>query len=106
MPKEIPRNKLSLRIPLARSCFTNSEYVFFLPVVAPGKTAVTIPSIKNSNSLSLTVRDYIPIADAQVVINEFVSKRNSCIDSVTKALAGINYQISPQTAIIINQLKQ
>lgn len=85
---------------------SDSEYVFFMPSVAPGKVSITIPSIKNSNSLSLTVRDYTAISDPQTVITEFVSKRNSCIDSVTKVIPGVNYQISPQTLIIINQLKQ
>ena len=84
----------------------DSGYVFFLPAIAPGKTTVTIPSIKNSNSLSITVRDYTPIADAQVVITEFITKRNSCIDSITKTITGSNYQISQQTLLIINQLKQ
>ncbi|MEJ8841904.1 hypothetical protein WG954_05865 [Lacibacter sp. H375] len=84
----------------------DSEYVFFLPVLMPGKTPVTIPSITNSNSLTLTVRDYAAIADPQIVINEFVSKRNSCIDSLAKSIAGSSYQTSPQTALIISQLKE
>jgi hypothetical protein len=85
---------------------SDSEYVFFLPVMMPGKTAVTIPSIKNSNSLSLTVRDYTAIADPQMLINEFVSKRNSCIDSLAKSFAGSSYQTSPETSLLISQLKE
>lgn len=84
----------------------DSEYVFFLPVLAPGTTAITVPSIKNANSLTLTVRDYTAIADPQLVINEFVSKRNSCIDSLAKSIAGSSYQTSPQTALMITQLKE
>ncbi|MEJ8817409.1 hypothetical protein [Lacibacter sp. H407] len=84
----------------------DSEYVFFLPVMMPGKTAVTIPSITNSNSLTLNVRDYTVIADPQIVINEFVTKRNSCIDSLAKSVAGSSYQTSPETSLMISQLKE
>lgn len=84
----------------------DSEYVFFMPEAAPGKVAITIPSIKNSNSLSLTVKQYTPIADASVVIAEFANKQNSCIDSIKKIATKINQPISAHTLVMIDQLKQ
>lgn len=84
----------------------DSAYVFLMPVLAPGSVSLSIPAIERSNTLSITVRNYTPVTNAQTVINNFVAKRNSSIDSITKVVAGSNFQPSAESITLINQLKE
>ena len=84
----------------------DSSYVFFVPVVAPGTVSLSIPSIEGSNSLSLTIKDYVSISDPQVIINEYVDRRNRSIDSVTKVVVGSNFQPSQESITVFNQMKE
>ncbi|MDB5245609.1 MAG: hypothetical protein JWQ40_3 [Segetibacter sp.] len=84
----------------------DSSYVLFMPAAVPGNISVSIPGIENSNTLSLTVKNYSPITDAQAVIKEFVDKRNRSIDSITKSVVGNNYVPSQESTIFLNQVKE
>src|SRR3990170_5285797 len=41
----------------------DSAYVFIVPVIAVGTTSLSIPAIQNSNTLSLTIKNYTRISD-------------------------------------------
>lgn len=84
----------------------DSAYVFYVPVVIPGPVTVSIPGIENSNSIQLTVKDYAPISNPQTVIDDFVDKRNRSIDSITKVVEGSNFQPSPESIVLLNQIKE
>lgn len=84
----------------------DSAYVFIVPVIAPGTVSLSIPAIPNSNTLSLEVKNYTRISDPQPIIDEYVAKRNKSIDSVTKTVAGSNFQLSPQSIVLLNQIKE
>lgn len=84
----------------------DSAYVFIVPVLAPGAVSLSIPVIERSNTLSLTIKNYTPVSNAQAVINEFVNKRNSSIDSLLKVVAGSNFQPSPESVLLIGQLRE
>lgn len=84
----------------------DSAYVFLMPVLAPGDVSLSIPAIERSNTLTVTIKSYTAISNAQTVINNFTAKRNSCIDSITKVVAGSNFQPSPESITLINQLKE
>lgn len=84
----------------------DTAYVFMVPVLAPGNVSVAIPSIANSNTVSLTINNYTAIANPQTIIDEYVSKRNRSIDSVTKVIDGSDFQPSPQSVVLLDQLKE
>ena len=84
----------------------DSAYVFLVPVLAPGAVSLSIPEIVRSNTLTLTIKNYTPISNAQTVINTFITKRNSAIDSITKVVTGSNFQPSPESVTLINQLNE
>ncbi len=84
----------------------DSAYVFVVPVIASGKVSVSIPGISQANGLELTIKDYTRISNPMAVIDEYVDKRNKSIDSVSKVVAGSNFQPSAQSMILLNQIKE
>lgn len=84
----------------------DSAYVFIVPVISPGATTLSITALSNSNVLNLTIKNYSPISNPQTVIDEYVSKRDKSIDSVMKVVPGSNFQPSPQSAVILSQIKE
>jgi len=84
----------------------DSSYYFIVPVLNPGIVAIEIPEIVGGNKLSLTINTYTPITNTQAVINDFVIKRNSSFDSVTKVISGSNFQPSPQSIVLFTQIKE
>lgn len=86
--------------------FSDSAYIFTIPVVPAGAIALSIPSLANSNTLNLNIKSYAPISNPQAVINEYVVKRNEGIDSLTKVVPGSNFQPSTTSIDLLNQLKE
>jgi hypothetical protein len=84
----------------------DTAYVFMVPVIAPGTVSLSIPDLPQSNTVSLTIKNYERIADPQLIINEYVEKRNRSIDSVTKVVDGSNFQPSPASIVLLNQVKE
>ena len=84
----------------------DTAYVFVVPILAPGMVSVSIPAIAQSNTVSLLIKDYNRISDPQSIIDEFVANRNKSIDSITKVIAGSNFQPSPQSIILLDQVKE
>lgn len=84
----------------------DSAYIFIVPVLAPGAVSLSIPIIERSNTLSITIKNYTPVSNPQTVINDFVNKRNSSIDSLLKVVAGSNFQPSPESILLISQLRE
>lgn len=84
----------------------DSAYLVIVPVLAPGAVSVSIPSIPNANTLSVTIRNYTPISNSQTVVTEFLQKRDQCIDSITKVVSGSNFQPSSESLTLIQQLKE
>ncbi|MGK2860596.1 MAG: hypothetical protein ACSLE0_01570, partial [Chitinophagaceae bacterium] len=84
----------------------DSAYVFIVPVIASGKVSVSIPGISQANGLELTIKYYTRISNPMAVIDEYVDKRNKSIDSVSKVVAGSNFQPSAQSMILLNQIKE
>ena len=84
----------------------DSAYVFMVPVIAPGAVSLSIPALPQSNALNLTIKNYTRISDPQIIIDEYVTKRNRSIDSVTKVVDGSNFQPSPASIVLLNQVKE
>ncbi|WP_205573310.1 Ig-like domain-containing protein [Flavisolibacter nicotianae] len=84
----------------------DSAYVFIVPVVSPGTVQVSLPSIPGSNNMSLKIATYTPVSDPQVVISDFIDKRNKSIDSVANPPSVSGFQPSPATVTLLNQLKE
>lgn len=84
----------------------DSSYLALVPVLSPGGVTVSIPSLQNANTVSLTIRSYTPISNTQTVITEYLQKRDQCIDSITKIVTGSNFQPSTESLTLIQQLKE
>jgi hypothetical protein len=84
----------------------DSAYVFTIPVIAPGALTVAIPDLQNANTVGLTVKDYTPISNPQTIIDDYISRRDKSIDSITKVVSGSNFQPSAQSITLLNQLKE
>ena len=84
----------------------DSSYVFIVPVIAAGTASLSIQGLPQSNPINLIIKSYTSISDPQAVINEFITKRNQSIDSVLKVVPGSNFQPSPQSLLILNQIKE
>ena len=84
----------------------DSAYVFIVPVTAPGAVTISIPAIERSNSVTIHIKSYTPISNPQTVINNFTTKRNSIIDSITKVVSGSNFQPSAESITLITQIKE
>lgn len=84
----------------------DSAYVFIVPVLSPGNVTVSIPSIAGSNTMSLKISSYTPVADPQAIINDFIEKRNKSIDSIANPPSINGFQPSPAAITLLNQLKE
>lgn len=85
----------------------DSSYVFVVPVIPAGSATLAIPSFKNSNRVELTIGNYTYITDPQIVLNEYLKKRDQSIDSLIKYVStGSQLKPSQTTLNLISQLKE
>jgi uncharacterized protein (TIGR02145 family) len=85
----------------------DSAYVFLVPVLNPGTYSLSIPQTKSTNTVTLTVVKYDPITNPQVVLDEYVKKRNQSIDSLTKYESSNSpFKPSAATLTLLSQLKE
>lgn len=84
----------------------DSSYVFIVPVLSPGAVNVSVPSMAGSNTMSLRIASYTPVSDPQSIINDFIDKRNKCMDSIANPPSINGFQPSQATISLLNQLKE
>jgi hypothetical protein len=109
LDKRITTSEVSIKLGTATvkgNAYGDSAYIFLVPVLAPGAVNLSIPAIERSNTITVTIKNYTPITNAQSIVTSFISKRNSVIDSITKTVSGSNFQPSSESVTLINQLKE